>query len=211
MNADFNLKTKNFESNSPERNVLNARRNPENGVSPLLQATCPQELSSTNLPAKWYAIYTRSRFEKKLYKAMLGAGLMGFLPLVKEKRAWSDRLKTVEVPLLPSYVFVNADKAQLKKLFYCPGFVRLVSFEGKPCEVRPEEIELLQQIITHGHKAQVTAYCSLGDRVKIIRGPLKGWEGTVEEKRGGGRVVFQFDCIRQALSVEVHMGDVERV
>jgi transcriptional antiterminator RfaH len=162
--------------------------------------------------SKWYAIYTKSRFEKKLYSALLSSGFEVFLPLIKEKRKWSDRLKTVVVPLLPSYVFVKMLKTRINYLYNYEGVVRLVSFEGRPCEIREEEIALLERIVTHGYHVQTTPLsCQRGDVVRIIRGPLKGWEGRVEGQRGNSRIVFQFTSLQQCLSVEVDLRDVEKV
>lgn len=162
--------------------------------------------------AQWFAIYTRSRFEKKLYGALQKTGAFkAFLPLIKEKRAWSDRIKTVLVPLLPSYVFVKLPLKELHQIYYYPGFVHIVSFEGKPCAVREEEINLLEQIIANDLTAQKSNNCQVGDWVRITRGPLKGWEGRVDGKRGKSRIVFHFECIQQAISVEVKMEDVEKI
>lgn len=72
--------------------------------------------SYSNLPARaidgsaselhadyhWYAIYTKSRFEKKVHRDLQQSKFQVFLPLVKEIKKWSDRIKTVSVPLLPS-------------------------------------------------------------------------------------------------------------
>ena len=57
----------------------------------------------------WYAIYTRSRFEKKIAADLTSKGLESFLPLHEVIRFWSDRKKKVEMPLFPSYVFVHAN------------------------------------------------------------------------------------------------------
>lgn len=160
--------------------------------------------------SKWYAVYTRSRFEKKIYQDLQKSKLQAFLPLIEEKRVWSDRLKTVLVPLLPSYVFVKLPQQNMHQIYYYPGVVRLVSFEGKPCEVKEAEIGLLERIITHGINVQCASVCGIGDAVRIVRGPLTGWEGKVESLRGESRVVFQFECIQQAISVEVNAADIEK-
>ena len=161
--------------------------------------------------AHWYAIYTRSRFEKKVHRDLEKSNFQVFLPLVKEKKAWSDRIKTVSVPLLPSYVFVKLDRQSIPRLNYYPGVVRLVTFDRKPCEVREEEIQLLHQIITHGVHVQQAVNCAVGDKVRITQGPLKGWEGNVESVKGHSRIVFQIASILQCISVEVNMGDVELI
>jgi len=160
---------------------------------------------------KWYAIYTKSRFEKKIYSSLKRSGFQTFLPLIKEKRVWSDRLKTVLTPLLPSYVFVKTSFDQIHKVYYYPGFVRFVSSEGRPCEIKEEEIGLLEKIVMHGFQVQPSSNCSVGDEVRIIRGPFKGWEGKVVRKNGKARIVFQFIKLQQAISVEVKTCDLKKI
>lgn len=160
---------------------------------------------------KWYAVYTKSRFEKKIYWALQNSGFKAFLPLIREKRIWSDRVKSVQVPLLPSYVFLKIAKAHFSHIYLYPGFVRFVYFNGKPSEIKEEEICLMEEIITHGFPVQNTTCCGAGDWVRIVRGPLKGWKGRVEERIGQSRVRFQFDSIQQAISVEVEVSNVEKI
>lgn len=174
------------------------------------QESKPNSKNLSNDP-KWYAVYTRSRFEKKIYKDFLKAKQQVFLPLIKEKRAWSDRLKTILVPLLPSYVFVKLAPQNLHQVYHFPGVVRLVSFEGKPCEIKETEITLMEKIVQGGFNVQSTTQCGVGDWVRIINGPLTGWEGKVEGLRGQSRIVFHLECIQQALSVEIDMGDVQKL
>lgn len=166
----------------------------------------------TNCPTqdgKWYAIYTKSRFEKKLHLALQKSGFQTFLPLVKQKRAWSDRIKTIEVPLLPSYVFVRTIQSQFEHIYYHNGFVRFVTFERQPCVIREKEIRLLEKIINNELPVQQASHCGVGDQVRIIRGPLRGWEGRVACKKNKSKIVFVIGGIRQAISVEVMAGDVE--
>jgi transcription antitermination factor NusG len=42
---------------------------------------------------KWYALYTRSRWEKKIHEALLEKGIESYLPLQKILKQWSDRRK----------------------------------------------------------------------------------------------------------------------
>lgn len=168
-------------------------------------------MNSHALNSKWYAIYTRSRCEKKIYNALIQSGFETFLPMIKEKRAWSDRVKTVQVPLLPSYIFIKAKIAEFSKAYYCPGFVKFVSSEGQPCEIEENEINLLKNIITNGYKVKKNDGFVVGEMVRITRGPLRGWEGKIDRKKGGSRIVFQFDSIQQSICVEVGAADVEKI
>lgn len=180
---------------------------------PPQQLSLPDSLSSSTAldPMKWYALCTRSRCEKKIQLALERAQIQVFLPIVKEKRRWSDRLKTVTLPLLPGYIFVKSAINDLKKTLYCPGVVRVVSFCGKPCEVQESEIRLLETIVHYGLPVCNTEPCGIGDRVRIVRGALKGWEGNVCHTQGAHRVVFLVESIGQSVSVEVGIGDVEKL
>jgi len=71
----------------------------------------------------WYCIYTKSRFENKLYNALLKSRFQVYLPLIEVKRVWSDRIKTVLIPLIPSYVFIKICSSQIYQLYSFPGFV----------------------------------------------------------------------------------------
>ena len=55
---------------------------------------------------QWFAIYTRSRNEKKVVAGLLEQGHEAWVPLMKTMRQWSDRKKVVEVPLFNSYIFI---------------------------------------------------------------------------------------------------------
>lgn len=166
---------------------------------------------SVETDSKWYAIYTRSRFEKKLYGALCRSPFEAFLPLIKQHRVWSDRIKLVQVPLLPSYVFVRISKNQFHHLYGFPGLVRIISFGGQASEIKEQEIALMRSIVNHGFSVQSTASYETGDKVRIVRGPLRGWEGCVQSIKGKSRVIFHITSIQQSLSVEIEMGDLEKV
>ena len=66
-----------------------------------------------------YAVWSRSRHEKMVACALTNVRVTTFLPLVTEMHRWSDRRKSVDVPLFPGYVFVqipNSPEARLQVL-----------------------------------------------------------------------------------------------
>jgi transcriptional antiterminator RfaH len=52
---------------------------------------------------QWYAVYTKPRGEKKLREALDKKSIESFLPLLSEKKKWSDRYKIISSPLFASY------------------------------------------------------------------------------------------------------------
>src|SRR6202040_2303430 len=55
--------------------------------------------------APWFALRVRPNYEKPVAAALRGKGFQEFLPLVQSRRQWSDRVKVMDLPLFPGYLF----------------------------------------------------------------------------------------------------------
>jgi transcription antitermination factor NusG len=116
---------------------------------------------------KWYVLYTRPRWEKKVNLLLADKGFEGYCPLNKVRRKWSDRYKTVEEPLFKSYVFVHAEQSQLTALRAVPGVLNFVYWNGKPAIVREKEIIDIKKFLNE--YAEVTALpIDLKPRMKVV-------------------------------------------
>jgi len=49
----------------------------------------------------WFALRVRPNYEKPVAAALRGKGFQEFLPLVRSRRRWSDRVKVMDLPLFP--------------------------------------------------------------------------------------------------------------
>ena len=58
---------------------------------------------------QWIVVRSKPRSEKVVYKELVSKNIEAYLPLLKERRKWSDRKKWVEFPLFSSYLFVRID------------------------------------------------------------------------------------------------------
>ena len=52
---------------------------------------------------QWIVVRSKPRSEKVVYKELVSKNIEAYLPLLKERRKWSDRKKWVEFPLFSSY------------------------------------------------------------------------------------------------------------
>lgn len=130
----------------------------------------------------WYALYTRSRNEKKVADQLEKKGVTVYCPLQEEVRQWSDRKKRVKVPVFRSYVFVHLDDYQQESLLVLEtqGAVRFVWWQGKPGIVRDNEIEEIKQFLEEYKGADIsTTEYRPGERIQIAGGPLKEKEGII--------------------------------
>lgn len=153
---------------------------------------------------KWYAIYTKPRWEKKIDSVLIRKGIESWCPLQKVERQWSDRKKIVEEPLFKSYVFVRIDDTERSKVLMTDGALNFVYYLGKPAVIKDEEVENIKLYLAE-KDARITIISdegfSSGDLVKVNYGVFMDQEGTVV--RGGKKKVYvQLQGLGQVMIVE---------
>jgi transcription antitermination factor NusG len=165
------------------------------------------------LAPKWYALYTRSRFEKKMLGDLTDRRIEVFLPMREVISRWKDRKKRIWIPLFPGYLFVNhVDTPENRfRILNIPGAVRFVGFEGRANPIPDEQIHYVRKFLEASISIDPYPYMQVGSRVEVVAGPLKGIRGILVEKRGRFRFVIQVDLIRQAVSAEIDASDVRPI
>ena len=114
---------------------------------------------------KWIAIYTKPRHEKSVEKELLKKGFEVYLPLLKERRKWSDRKKWVEFPLFRSYIFVRTQEKNTLFILQTIGVVKLVKFGNKVAIVQDESIRAIKLMIEGGYNPKATDYFLTGGAI----------------------------------------------
>jgi len=164
-----------------------------------------QQIENNSASPNWFAIHTRSRFEKKVAEQLSEKQLQTFLPLRKEVHRWKDRYKPVELPLFGGYVFVHLSghpDARLRVL-RTPGVVRIVGFGLQDAPVPTEQIETLQRVLGTDSMVMRHRYLRVGQRVRVISGTLAGVTGILTRIKNADRLVVAIEPIRQAVSIEM--------
>ena len=134
------------------------------------------------MPAKWYAIYTRPRWEKKVNGLLVEKGIESYCPLNKVRRKWSDRMKTIEEPLFKSYVFVKISDEDRSNVRMTNGVVNFVYWNGKPAIIREKEIQTIRRFLDEYENVEaVKIDFSPNDRVRVVAGPMMDKEGKILE------------------------------
>src|SRR5580658_7417057 len=96
---------------------------------------------------KWYVIYTKPRWEKKVHARLTEKGLANYCPFNKVRKKWSDRVKTIEEPLFKSYIFVHIAEEEQLAVRMVKGVLNFVYWLGKPALVRNSEIEAIKKFL----------------------------------------------------------------
>ena len=106
---------------------------------------------------KWFALYTKSRNEKKVHQALVDKGIECYLPLEKKLKIWSDRKKWVEEPFIRSYIFVYIEEENLQQALNTPGIVTVIRFGGKPASIREEHIKIIETVLSSEEEYELSA------------------------------------------------------
>ena len=121
----------------------------------------------------WLAIYTKPRNEKKVEEKLTNAGYEVYLPLQTMLKQWSDRKKKVQVPLIPSYVFVKVSDQERLSVLQHPGILNFVFWLNKPAVVREDDIQRLKFYLKEDDCEIVVDSLSAGERAQINSGQFK--------------------------------------
>jgi transcription antitermination factor NusG len=129
---------------------------------------------------KWYVVYTKPRWEKKVYRLFEERGIGAYCPLNRVRKKWSDRVKWVEEPLFKSYVFVNVAEEELTEIRLVNGVVNFVYWLGKPAVVKEREIEVIRKFLNEYDEIRVEPVELKKDtKVTIRKGALMDKEAKV--------------------------------
>ncbi|MGB2129697.1 MAG: UpxY family transcription antiterminator [Flavicella sp.] len=161
----------------------------------------------------WYALVCKSRAEKKVFARLSAAGHEVFLPLVVELKQWSDRIKKVEKPLVPSYVFVKTEAKTLNTYLEDIGVVRVFKYLGKPAVISQKEIDILKVSIEQKGVPSVfeKKYLIKGTPVQIIKGPFKGLDAQCVQHQGKFRIVIETKALGVAIALNVPLNYIKKM
>jgi transcription termination/antitermination protein NusG len=162
-------------------------------------------------PARWYAIHTRSRFEKSVRTELTSRGIDNYLAEFTEVHHWKDRKKEVAMPLFPGYIFAHfreTEKARLEVL-RTNGVVRILGVNSAIESIPDEEIESIRQLLVSGKQCYPYPFAQEGSWIRVRRGPLTGVEGRLVQIKSETRLVLSINLLSRSVATEVDARDVE--
>jgi transcription antitermination factor NusG len=162
---------------------------------------------------KWFAVQTRARHEKVVVQRLSDKGMSTFLPLVKQVHRWSDRQKTVELPLFGCYVFVKLvpTNHERQRVLLVDGVLKFVGSVGEGTAIPDEQIETIRTLVEEGLPYSSHPFLKIGQRVRIRSGALDGVEGVLVSRCGERSLIVSLDAIQRSLAIRIEGYDVEPV
>ena len=153
---------------------------------------------------QWYALYTKSRAEKKANIELQKIGIETYLPLRKEFRQWSDRKKWVETPIISSYIFVRIDTEDFRKILDINNIVSFVSYKRKALSIPDREIEAMKRVVENKISFSVEkGDLKKGKNITFISGPLEGITGEITEIKGQKKLFIRIKHADFSLVVDI--------
>jgi transcriptional antiterminator NusG len=151
----------------------------------------------------WFALHIKSNFEKVAATILESKGLVVCYPSFRTRRRWSDRVKEVEKPLFPGYVFCRFDPNNRLPILTTHGVLGVVGMGGTPVAIAEDEIVSVQRMVQSGRGAAPWPFIRAGQRVVIERGPLAGTEGILVQARSQYRIVVSIDLLQRSVAAEI--------
>jgi transcription antitermination factor NusG len=158
---------------------------------------------------KWFAVYTRPRWEKKVAEILTRKKIENYCPINKVVRQWSDRKKVVYEPLFTSYVFVRISEREITSLKQTHGIINLVHWLGKPAVIHDSEIEVIKRFLNeHINIKLEKTPINVNDRIQILAGPLMDMVGQVLSIKSNS-VKVALPSLGYLMFAEVEVANVE--
>jgi transcription antitermination factor NusG len=151
----------------------------------------------------WYALQIRSKLGSLASATLCGKGYEAYLPLYRSGRRWSDRVKQLDLPLFPGYLFCRFDVLDRLPILTTPGVISVVGAGKTPIPVDDEEIEAVRAILRSGLAARPWPFLQVGSKVYIERGPLTGLEGIIANTDKVYRLIVSVNLLQRSVAVEI--------
>jgi len=162
-------------------------------------------------PYQWFAVYTKSRAEKKALKELEQKGIECYLPVRAIRRRWGKQSRVIEVPLITCYLFVRVSRREYYDVLVANGILRYICFDGKPAVIPDYQIDNLKIFMEkESEQVEVTSeHIGKGDLIRVTEGPLKDVQAEVTEVRGKRKLVLRFRTLGCNIHVDMGTNRVE--
>jgi transcription antitermination factor NusG len=161
--------------------------------------------------SNWYALRIDSKLCKAAAAGLRGKGFESYLPLYRIRRRWSDRVKEIEAPLFPGYVFCRFNPLDRRvPVLTTPGVMNIVGAGRAPIPIPDEEVDAVRTMVDSGLAVQPWPFLGVGSKVYIDRGPLTGLEGIITGDKADNLVV-SVTLLQRSVAVTIQREWVRRI
>jgi transcription antitermination factor NusG len=128
-----------------------------------------------------------------------------YCPLLQICKKWADRIKCVEIPLFPSYIFVLANIYDITKIMQVAGVLHIVKHCTNPATITNQEIEDIKSIVCTYRDVELVSLRNykIGAQIKIKDGMFSNQKGIIKAYHGR-LVVMTIENLGFALTIKIN-------
>jgi transcription antitermination factor NusG len=167
--------------------------------------------ASAGMRLQWFALRVRSNFEQPVSRLLSAKSVEEFLPLYRSRRIWSDRVRDLQLPLFPGYVFCRIPIEKCSLVLATTGVVGLVGVQRRPLPIDDLEMAGVRRMVETQCLVEPWPLLRIGQRVRVRRGPLAGVEGILLKARDSCRLVVSVTLLGRSVATEIDAAYVSPV
>ena len=152
---------------------------------------------------EWFAVYVRSNFEHLVNQVLEHKGVESFLPTYRMRRCWSDRIREVDFPLFPGYLFCHIEGHERGHILETRGVIGIVGVGNRPAAIAPEEIGAVRALVHSQLPLSKHPFLRVGQTVRIQHGPLAGLRGILVNMKSRCRLVVSITLLQRSIATEI--------
>jgi transcription elongation factor/antiterminator RfaH len=161
----------------------------------------------------WYVLHTKPHKEGELNAYLQSTGIETYYPTIHVNPV-NPRARKIR-PYFPRYLFVYVRLSEIgiSTFRWAPGATRLVEFGGYPAKV-PDGV--IYQLKRHLEAVEAAGGFHLdglkpGDPVRIVDGPLAGYEAIFDVRLSGNdRVQVLLEMLGRQIHAQVNANTIEK-
>lgn len=138
----------------------------------------------------WYVAIVSNNTERAVAARIGAAGFETYVATQSQIRIWNNgRRARIDRVLIPAHVFIRCTEAERRRLVTDPGIRRFLTDKARrsnglaapPAIIPQQQIDTLRFMLgQNDHPIDFTSTpYRVGDKIKVIRGSLRGLEGEV--------------------------------
>ena len=159
---------------------------------------------------RWWCLHTKPRQEKALARALRSVDISFYLPLaVKVDRTPQGRTTRSIIPFFTGYLFLLGDELGRLEAIRSNRIANVLEVADQQSLI--QDLSQVHRLLSSGLPVVAEPIMSVGARVRIITGPLKGIVGTVIRRGKRDQFIAAVHFLGRGATVDLADWQVERV
>ena len=166
--------------------------------------------TKSHLDNAWVAVQVRTLHERLAAEHLALRGYECFLPLQLSRSELASGVHYADKsrPLFPGYLFCRYKTQYSFRIVQAPGVIRILGIRGVPSTVPDDEMDAVFRIVKSRCYSRPGHFPCIGQRVRVVSGPLCGLEGILVFNDRTSKVVVNVTLLRRSVAVEIDTANI---